>query len=174
MPDIGFIIPGNSVPDNSAIHSQYDIVPDNGMTISSNPDVAISNISGASQRSVRGINPVRRTFNLSFNNREPLESDYIIGFLRQRKGVESFLFTLADVNGSGTDSQGNSVETYEVICESYSVNWISCSYKNIIAVFKEVQNTTANYTPDTGLADEGFTQGDFSDLKDSWDDEEDL
>jgi len=55
---------------------------------------------GYEQRRVDGINNIKETYNVTFNNRTVSEADDIIAFFDTKAGVTSFDFTLPDTNST--------------------------------------------------------------------------
>lgn len=107
-----------------------NVVPDRNIGKSSQPNVyKIEFGDGYEQRLQRGINSVRETYQVSFNNRPNQEIDDIIDFLDTNKGVTSFNFTIP--NGSGE-------QTVKVVCEDYSQTYFNTEVNSCSATLRRV------------------------------------
>lgn len=87
---------------------------------------------GYEQRLGDGINSVRYTFSLSFNNRTIDEIDEIADFLEERSGLTSFNYTFKDTTAAGEET------TVKVLCEAYDVTYISDEFASLTTSFREV------------------------------------
>jgi phage-related protein len=87
---------------------------------------------GYEQRLADGINSVSRNFSLSFNNRLIDDIDDIATFLEGVLAITSFDYTYKDTNASGEE------KTIKVVCDEYSVTYISDEYAGLTTSFREV------------------------------------
>ncbi len=83
---------------------------------------------GYAQRSPRGINNIKSTFNIAFVNRSELEIDDITEFFDSKNGGH-FDFTYPYKGGE---------VTVQVVCESYNVTFISDAIYSCTSTFKKV------------------------------------
>ena len=104
--------------------------PDRNIQQSSKPNMyKVDFGDGYEQRLQRGINSIKETFNVSFNNRPNTEINTIMDFLDTKKGVTSISFTIP--NGSGE-------RTVKVVCDTYSQTYFNTSINSCTATFRRV------------------------------------
>ena len=107
-----------------------NVVPDRNIGQSSSPNVyKISFGDGYEQRLQRGINNIKETFKVSFNNRPNTEIDAIMDFLDGKAGVTSFSFTVP--NGTGE-------RTVKVVCEEYNQTYYNTEINSCSATLRRV------------------------------------
>lgn len=107
-----------------------NVVPDRNIGQTSKPTTyKIEFGDGYEQRLQRGINSIRESFSISFNNRPNTEIDAIMDFLDSKGGVTSFDFTLP--NGTGE-------RTVKVVCEEYSQTYYNTQINSCSASLRRV------------------------------------
>lgn len=108
-------------------------VPDKSLSLQSTPRVLIANFGdGYEQRISDGINSLKESFSVSFNNRPKDEIDEIKLFLNTKKGVGSFDFTYPDSNELTNEI------SVKVVCDSFSAVLNYDDYYSISATFRRV------------------------------------
>ena len=96
------------------------VIPDRGMQVASKPSVLLATFGdGYEQRVVDGINPLKETFSVTFNNRPIEEIDDIIAFFVSKQGASSFNFTYWDDNGAGGET------TIKVVASEWNRTYVA-------------------------------------------------
>lgn len=85
---------------------------------------------GYEQRVGRGINNIKRTWDLNFNGREEIEAQEIVDFLEARREGQSFDWVPEYLNPTS--------QTIKVYCLAFDVNPSTYKGFNISATFREV------------------------------------
>jgi len=107
-------------------------IPDKGLNATSEPVLFLTQFGdGYEQRVANGINNLKQTFSINFENRTKEEIDDIIAFFVNKAGVTSFDFTYPDSNNSGET-------TIKVICESWSQSWNYDEFYSCSGTFRRV------------------------------------
>ena len=128
---IGFIIASSESYNGTGGNIQ--VIPDNVMNRTSTPKtLKVSFGDGYEQRAATGLNALKETYMVTFNNRLKAEADDIISFFKAKKGISSFLFTVPDSNSGGSE------DTVKVLCENYSTNFVNSNFYSISAQFRRV------------------------------------
>ena len=128
---LGFIIP--NAESYNGTGGDIEVLPDNVMSRSSSPvKLLVEFGDGYEQRAVKGINPVKETFTVSFNNRQKSEIDDIVSFFEARLGVTKFVFKVPDTNSSGNEKSIN------VVCENYSTTYNNANFYSCSSTFRRV------------------------------------
>jgi phage-related protein len=106
--------------------------PDRNTTRNTKPKVLIASFGdGYEQRIADGINNLRQTFAVAFNNRTKDEIDDIVAFFDSKNGVSAFAYTYPDTNNSGET-------TVKVVCEDYTLNYTNSDFYGCTATFRRV------------------------------------
>ena len=93
---------------------------------------------GYEQRVAEGLNTIKETFSVSFNNRPKAEIDDIIAFFDNKNGTSplngstAFAYTIPDSN------QGSGERTIQVVRESYSQTYSHDDFYSCSATFRRV------------------------------------
>ena len=93
------------------------IVPDRSLSRNSKISARQKVINNFEQRGSSGINPIKETFEATFNKRTRAEIDTLVTFLDSKKGSLSFSFTIP--------ASGGGEETLKVVCEKFSQTYIT-------------------------------------------------
>ena len=108
-------------------------VPDKNFSKKVKPTVLkITFGDGYEQRVAEGLNPLRETFNVSFNNRPKAEIDDIVAFFDNKQGTEKFDYTIPDTNSGGSE------KTIKVVCEDYTQTYAYDNFYSCSATFRRV------------------------------------
>lgn len=108
------------------------VCPDRNTTKNTKPKTLMASFGdGYEQRIVDGINNLRQTFSVAFNNRTKEEIDDIIAFFDSKNGVTAFNYTYPDSNAGGET-------TVKVVCEDYNLNYINSEFYGCTATFRRV------------------------------------
>ena len=79
------------------------VIPDKTLAKASSPNVLVAQFGdGYQQRIASGLNSIKDSFTLTFNNRPKAEADDIDAFFRTKKGVTAFNFTYPDTNSTSS------------------------------------------------------------------------
>lgn len=106
----------------------FTYTPDRNFTEDVSPRVLITQFDdGYSQRLNNSINPLNKSWNLTFQNRANNEADNITQFLEARNGTEAFDWTPPGYDAS-----------VKVICKKWGSTWTSHFSKSISATFEIV------------------------------------
>jgi phage-related protein len=115
-------------------YGNRQIKPDKTMTRTSTPTVRkISFGDGYEQRVAGGINNLKQSFTVSFNNREKEEIDDITAYLDSLNGVSKFSFTIPDSNAASNDET-----TIKVVCDTVSQAYNYGGFYSANATFRRV------------------------------------
>ena len=114
------------------------------MSRTSTPSVRkISFGDGYEQRVASGINNLKQSFTVSFNNRAKAEIDDITGYLDSLNGVTAFNFTIPDnatteeVTGI-SDNATNNEKTLKVVCDTVNQTYDNGDFYSANATFRRV------------------------------------
>ena len=114
-----------------------DTIPDKGFTAATVPMVKAARFGdGYEQRKIMGINTIKQTFNVSFNNRTNDEIDDIEAFFETKGGVTNFLFTVPDSN-SATWTRTNERDI-KVVCDSWTKSHTYGDFYSLSAKLRRV------------------------------------
>ena len=118
----------------TATYGNRQIRPDKTMTRTSTPTVRkISFGDGYEQRVASGINNLKQSFTVSFNNREKEEIDEITAYLDSLNGVSKFSFTIPDSNAASNDET-----VIKVVCDTVSQAYNNGGFYSANATFRRV------------------------------------
>ena len=79
------------------------VIPDKSLSKASSPTILVAQFGdGYQQRIASGLNSIKESFTVTFNNRPKAEADDIEAFFRAKKGVTAFNFTYPDTNSTST------------------------------------------------------------------------
>jgi len=110
------------------------IRPDKTMSRTSTPSVRkISFGDGYEQRVASGINNLKQSYTVSFNNRTKEEIDDITGYLDSLNGVSKFSFTIPDSNAASNDET-----VIKVVCDSVNQTYNTGDFYSASATFRRV------------------------------------
>ena len=87
---------------------------------------------GYEQRVAEGLNPLKETFAISFDNRPKAEIDDIVAFFDNKQGTTAFNYTIPDTNSGGSE------KTIKVVCEDYSQKYTYDNFYSCSATFRRV------------------------------------
>ena len=77
------------------------VIPDKSLSKASSPTILVAQFGdGYQQRIASGLNSIKESFTVTFNNRPKAEADDIEAFFRAKKGMTSFAFTYPDTNST--------------------------------------------------------------------------
>ena len=123
---IGFQISGTGI-------TTATIRPDNDLKAQHKAKIRTARFGdGYEQRSKDGINSISEIYTINMKNREKATADDIIKFFEDKAGITSFPFTIPDTNSSGDE------KTVRVVCDTYSIQYVSGNYYNVNAKFKRI------------------------------------
>lgn len=109
--------------------------PDKALTRSSNPAVLVARFGdGYEQRVADGINTIKETYSLSFNNRTKEFVDDVVNFLDTAGGVSAFTLTIPDSNNTTRTGEKDVI----VVCSTYSTMYTYDDFYTITAEFRRV------------------------------------
>lgn len=109
--------------------------PDKSLTRSSNPAVLTARFGdGYEQRVADGINTIKETYSISFNNRTKEFVDDVVNFLDAAGGVTSFTFTLPDSNNTTRTGE----KDVKVVCSTYSTMYAYDEFYTLTAELRRV------------------------------------
>ena len=107
--------------------------PDKNLRKTTKPRVLkVSFGDGYEQRLQDGINNLKETFSISFNNRSNQEIDDIMDFFDSQAGVTAFNFTIPDPDGGGGET------TIKVVCEDYNQTYFNDNVNSCSATLRRV------------------------------------
>ena len=105
------------------------VVADRGLSRSATPRVLVAKFGdGYEQRVADGVNPIDETLSITFNNREAAKIYEIAAFFDAQTG-KSFDIVVTDHSGDST---------IKVVCENYSISYISELFHSMSASFRRV------------------------------------
>lgn len=105
------------------------VVADKGLSRSATPRVLVAKFGdGYEQRVADGVNPLDETLSITFNNREAAKIYEIAAFFDAQIG-KSFDIVVTDHSGDST---------IKVVCENYSISYISELFHSMSASFRRV------------------------------------
>ena len=108
-------------------------IPDKNAKVDIAPRVLKADFGdGNQQRLAHGRNPIRRSWQLSFNNRDPGEIATIVGFLTERGGVGKFDYSYKDSGSADGDT------TISVICNKWSEAHTTDITSSLTCIFEQV------------------------------------
>ena len=108
-------------------------VPDRSFTQAYKPNVLkIQFGDGYEQRIQEGINNIKQTFSVAFNNRPKADIDDIIALFVNKGGTSPFNFTYPDSNAGGGET------TVKVVCEEFNQAYAYDGFYSCTATFRRV------------------------------------
>lgn len=110
-------------------------VPDKALTRSSKPTVLMARFGdGYEQRAADGLNSIKETYSVSFNNRTKEFVDDVVAFLDSTASVTNFGFTVPDSNNTTRTGEKDVV----VVCDSYSTSYAYDNFYTLTATLRRV------------------------------------
>ena len=108
-------------------------VPDRTFTQAYKPNVLkVQFGDGYEQRIQEGINNIKHTFSVTFNNRPKADIDDITAFFINKGGTTAFNFTYPDSNIGGGE------KTVKVVCEDFNQSYSYDDFYSCTATFRRV------------------------------------
>lgn len=119
-------------------------VPDKGLSVQNNPKVRIANFGdGYSQRISYGLNNLKQSFTVNFNDRTKAEINAIVSFFEDKQGVESFEFTIPYSGDGVGDNETISERVIRVLCVNWNQTYTYDEFYSLSATFERVYETDA-------------------------------